>query len=149
MKPPSYYKARLGLHRPYFTSASNTPTEAAQRVRKMNQSLRAYLEEMNVSSAMLDAMTAVPSDQIRWITPVEANRLGLLDIDPVYEEYSDGKHAAKLGITRTEYLARKAQFKEQCQSRFLDSEPEFCECVDRVKFRGPGDKWLCDLRTNP
>ena len=145
----SYYKARLGLHRPYFTSASSTPTEAAQRVRKMNQSLRAYLEEMNVSPALLDAMTAVPSDQIRWITPVEANRLGLLDIDPVYEEYSDGKQAAKLGITRTEYLARKAQFKEQCQSRFLDSEPEFCACVDRVKFRAPGDKWLCDLRTNP
>lgn len=142
----SYYKARLGLHRPYFTSASSTPTEAAQRVKKMNGSLRAYLEEMNVSPVLLDAMTAVPSDQIRWITPVEANRLGLLDIDPVYEEYSDGKQAAKLGISRTEYLARKAQFKEQCQNRFVDSDPEFCACVDRVKFRAPGDQWLCDLR---
>ena len=99
---------------------------------------------MNVSTGLLDAMNAVPSDQIRWVTPAEVNRLGLLDVDPVYEEYTDGKQAAKMGISRTEYLGRKAQFKEQCQANFGYWQPEFCACVDRVKFREPGDKWLCD-----
>lgn len=140
----TYYKARIGLHRPYFTSASSSPAEASQRVRAMNASMRAYFEEMNVSPALLDAMTAIPSDQIRWITPAEVNHLGLLDIDPAYEEYSDGKQAAKLGISRAEYLGRKAEFKSQCQAKFSYLQPEFCACVDRVKFRAPGDKWGCD-----
>jgi ATP-dependent protease ClpP protease subunit len=140
----SYSTARIGLHRPYFDSASSSPAEAGQRIKALNASLRAYLEEMNVSTALLDAMNAVPSDQIRWVTPAEVNSLGLLDVDPVYEEFTDGKQAAKMGISRTEYLGRKAQFKEQCQARFGYWQPEFCACVDRVKFRGPGDKWLCD-----
>jgi ATP-dependent protease ClpP protease subunit len=141
-----YYQARIGLHRPYFSTASASTAEASKRIKAMNASLRRYLEEMNVSPALLDAMNAVPSDQIRWISPAEANQLGLLDLDPVYEEFSDGKQAAKLGVTRQEYLARKARFKQECQARYTWMDREFCECVDRVKFRAPGDKWMCDYR---
>jgi hypothetical protein len=142
-----YSDARIGLHRPYFRDASRSPQEARQRVGTLNARISSYLQEMNVSPRLLEAMNAVPSDEIRWVTPRELTGLGMLEVDPVYEEYSDGKQAAKLGVSRSEFLLRKARHKD-CQARYSDNSVEFCACVDRSGYRALGDKWLCDLR-NP
>lgn len=142
-----YSKLPIGLHRPYFTSPGDTLKATAERVNQNNDAIRRYLVEMNVSPALLDAMVAIPSEQTRWISAATARDLGMLDVDPVSEEFRDANHASRLGITREAYFGRKLRFQRECSPLDYWSR-EFCDCIDRIGFRAPGEEWACDLEAH-
>lgn len=136
-------RGRIGLHRPYFMSSHRDYANAQQRVVKLNAAIHAYLSEMNVTPTLLDVMNSVPSDQIKFVSEDGARRVGLVEVDPVFEEFLDGQRAAKLGLTRPAYNAVKAKWREQCKP--LDfHDKKYCACIDRIGMRAPGDSYPCD-----
>lgn len=135
---------RIGLHRPYALRSEADYTATKARVDARNTALRGYLSEMNVPASFFEAMNAIPSDQMRYVTPSELTQLGLSEVDPIYEEFKDGESARRLQISRIEYLSRRAQFRDECKPLGYESTA-FCQCVDRIGFRAPGDRWECDI----
>lgn len=113
--PKRSVAGQMLIHRPYGAKGSVQDVQAtAKQWKELQSSIRTYLEEMNIPGSLLDAINAVPSDKPRELTKQELSFYMLDQDDPVYVETQDAKRAAKLGISRTELLARKMQV-EKCQ----------------------------------
>lgn len=105
----------IGVHRPFFaqTQARNF-AEADQRYKKMMISVRAYLNEMNISDDLLRLMIAVPPGEMQVLSPVEAKRIGINGIDPAWDEYMTAREARAYGLNSAELRKRRAVIETQC-----------------------------------
>jgi hypothetical protein len=98
----------VAIHRPYRAAVTELGAEQAQReYEARNAAIAAYLKRMNVPTALLDAMLAVPSHESRVLSEKELREYGLSESDPVYEEETNIASAKALGISISEYLGRK------------------------------------------
>jgi len=110
----------VGIHRPYSTDLTpQSFSEAQRRYRALEAAAKDYLLEMNLPESLFEAMVRVPPESIRILTTLELERFGLSQDDPVAEEIGDAKEARELGITKTEYLRRKARREKVCPPQDL------------------------------
>lgn len=99
----------VGIHRPYTPQIGELDIQQAQEdYRSTQDKVKAFLRDMNLSDQLYDAMVQVPSEQIRNLDFTELKYFGLNLTDPVEVEYIDSAGAAKYGISKAEYLKRKA-----------------------------------------
>jgi ATP-dependent protease ClpP protease subunit len=105
----------VGIHRPFFaqTQAKNF-FDADQRYKKMMNSVRTYLQEMNISDDLLRMMVAVPPGEMQVLSPVEAKRIGINGFDPAWDEYVTAREARTYGLTSAELRKRRAVIETQC-----------------------------------
>lgn len=73
-----------------------------------------YLSEMNVDRTLADDMMKTRPENIRMLTPGDLNHYGLLERDPVSEETAAVKEASEYGLSRAEYMKRKAKASQVC-----------------------------------
>jgi len=110
----------IGIHRFYFSSLpASANTADIQAVRnKQKEHIKSYLEEMNVSSQLLDAMEATPPEAMRMLKVKELASFGLAGRDPVYDEKTVAEGAASVGVSSSEYRKRTVEAKAYCQKLF-------------------------------
>jgi hypothetical protein len=100
----------------------------------MRDKLVAYLSSMNVDRALADDMMKIPPENIRYLTPADLNRYGLLERDPVAEETAALKEASKYGLSRSEYMKRKASIKEVCARPY---DKSYADCAAKIFSGNP------------
>lgn len=70
----------VGIHRPYFLSASDT-NKSAEQIEDNYQSvldvMRRYLQEMNVDVRLADQMLRIDPDRVRYLTRAELDEFGI------------------------------------------------------------------------
>jgi len=83
----------------------------------------------------------VPSEQVRWLSISEQDALGILGTDPTYDDYQDSQAARIRGISKQEWLRRKARADRECPSPPLNAPPggkQYARFVDcRSNIYGP------------
>lgn len=113
---------KYGIHRPYSTRYTNSNTDAKLSYNKINKLVGDYLEQMNITPRLLEAMNAVPPGKIRWLKDNELKDMGIDGIDPVHSDLRNSDLAKRLGITKSELYARKQKAEKDC-AHFLKPEP--------------------------
>jgi hypothetical protein len=100
--------ARVGIHRPKFDSeyfADLTPDHARTIYDSMLREVQKYfLVDMSGSDEAFRLMMAIPSDQLRWLTYDEVNRLNLLGADPAWDEYLEAQRIKEYGLERWSFI---------------------------------------------
>lgn len=74
---------------------------------------------MNLPESLFDAMVRTPPESIRRLTAVELQNFGLSQDDPVAQEIDDAEEAREFGLSKEEYLRRKARRERVCQPQDL------------------------------
>lgn len=101
--------ARVGIHRPYSTNTDPTSFDDLQaKTTNLGVDVSAYLSEMNIPSSLYESMKLVPSENIKILGDPELEAFGLNDKDPVFVELIDNAGAKLAGVSKSEFLARKA-----------------------------------------
>ena len=105
------------IHRPYRATSVVLGWQEAQRQYEIrNTTIRNYLQHMNVSPALLEAMNSIPPEDFRTLAVDELKLYGLLGRDPVYQEELYAAEARRLGITMMQYLGRRKRYNECTQA---------------------------------
>jgi hypothetical protein len=106
----------LGVHRPYFRSlaASETYLSVSQKRSAQIASLRAYVEELGGSPALVDLMESIPPERLLLLTDEERIQFRLDGEDPAWEEIRTADKAAVYGLTSQEYRQRRRQAETEC-----------------------------------
>ena len=128
------------IHRPYFSDGDQATTreQAQANYEKLGNLVRDYLQDMNVSPALWDAMVAVDPSDSHILTSEEQNKFGLLARDPVEDEMRRQDFAKKLGISASEFVRREALTKQACaQATSLEEASVWTDCYQRI-MRGTG-----------
>lgn len=129
---------KVGIHRPYSQQTKKRDyNEVQKEQRRISALAKSFLEEMNLSSMLYDAMVRVPPENIRFLSKDELEEYGLSQIDPVEEEIFNASDARKYGLSKTEFLKRKGKAKSICASKYSRGEisgqfDEYFNCTDRI-----------------
>ncbi|NMG43812.1 hypothetical protein GPA22_08720 [Aromatoleum toluvorans] len=128
----------VGIHRPFSTDTGAKDYDTAQReYRELQTLVRMFFQDMNVSDTLYDAMLRVPPENIRVLTRDELLAFGLEGLDPVQQEILDSSEAQRYGISRAEYLRRKALAAQACDGVLQAGQfTAFWECDERIKSSG-------------
>lgn len=119
-------EGRIGIHRPYSVERKELTFGEQQKAHdNLNNVVRSYLKEMNIHEGLLDAMNTVPPERIRYLSPDDIQSFGLGDIDPVEGELQDSSMAARIGISKQEYLRRKALAEDVCEPLIQGENADF------------------------
>lgn len=122
----------IGIHRPYSLSTEKRDYDNVQREHIRIASLaKAYLAEVNVSPALFDAMMRIPPEQIRILSPSELDIYGISETDPVEQELEYAAEARRYGLSKMEYLRRRAAADVSCADQYR-----------RVTTSGDFDDWV-------
>lgn len=112
---------RVGIHRPYSAAYSPSLSVSDQRYKTISASVERYLRMMNMPPRLMEAMNAVPPEQIRWLTESEADEFGIGGDDPVWKDRWDSVNAQSRGISKPEYYSRVRRAKEKCGAMIQDA----------------------------
>lgn len=106
----------VGLHRPYFGALPPNLTSAdiTNRRNKLKEQIATYINEMNVTSRLLDLMEAIPPEKMKMLTDAELEDLGLNASDPVWDEKVVANTAALHGVSSVEFRNRRANSEAKC-----------------------------------
>jgi ATP-dependent protease ClpP protease subunit len=126
---------RIGIHRPYSTGYSQSLSESEQRYKTLNAAVAQYFGAMNMTPRLIEAMNAVPSDEIRWLTKDEMNAMGLGVPDPIWQDRSDSLWAERYGVTKQEYYRRKQMAVSRCEV-FVAVNAAHQRCQEDVMMTG-------------
>lgn len=109
----------VGIHRPYSLRIDQRDYAAIQKdQRRIATFAKTYLEEMNLPPQLYDAMVRVPPEKIRVLSEKELEDFGLVQTDPVEQELQDDAGARKYGLNKIEFLRRKAEVGQACDSQW-------------------------------
>jgi hypothetical protein len=107
----------VGIHRPYLVELKGaiSVSDVAKMRKEINQQIRIYLDEMDVSATLLDKMLSTPPDQMRYLDHAELAELRLSIDDANFEEKMIAEKAAMYRLTSSEYRARNSEAKLICE----------------------------------
>lgn len=127
---------RIGIHRPFsLTTKQRTYDEIQVQQRRLNAIAKAFLEEMNVSPRLLEAMNRVSPEEIRVLSSAEMEEFGLGAVDPVQQEFRDAENAREYGLSMQEFFRRKAIVQTICGLPFFAGPyfaPSYTSCRDGI-----------------
>lgn len=128
----------IGIHRPYSSRTDKRDYQAIQLdQRRLAKLAKNYLEEVNVSPSLYDAMVSIPPEKIKILSKAELDSYGLLELDPVFQELVDAAAARKRGLSKLEYIRRKAQVNVTCAGmyevgRYTGNFDSYRECESAI-----------------
>lgn len=130
------------IHRPYRAAAETYGYDDAQAdFQQRGLRIRAYLEEMNVSSSLYEAMLAVPSESGRRLTREELAYYRIGQDDPVWAEERNAAEAKRRGLSMPEYLQRM-QNVDQCLLRMYSQNYDSLSLDEELRARSQcNDLW--------
>jgi hypothetical protein len=106
----------VSIHRPYFTRLDPNlpPQQVDARYKMLTRGIYDFLSEMNVPTALADAMFAVPPTQAHRLSHTELSKYLLNQHDPAYDERMVAQDAARFNISAIDYRSRKATAAREC-----------------------------------
>jgi hypothetical protein len=107
---------KVGIHRPYLEVPKDavSPSKVSELFQKTLQDIRSYFREMNVSEGLADAMLRINPENMRVLDNTALNSFGLTYEDPIARETRELMIAQKYGLSRQEYMRRKALANSRC-----------------------------------
>jgi len=108
--------AKIGIHRPFSTGQATSVAERRKEFGILAELVKTFLREGGVSERLWEDMVRIPPEHMRLLSQEEALDYGLVGKDPAYADYVDSQEARRYGLSKTEYLKRKAMLKELCDS---------------------------------
>jgi len=124
----SLIAGRYGIHRPYAIRYTDSDADAKRSYEAINKLTKDYLEQMNITPRVLEAMNAISPGEIRWLTRAERVELGIQGTDPVWDDRTDSAYAKRLGISKREFYERKQRAERICLSNSRMSMEEKLRC---------------------
>lgn len=126
-------EVRLGLHRPYFTNPQQATAQGYQSFQseynKVIEAHHDYFSDMKIGTGLLESMIKIPSNQIRWISVAEAERLSLIGEDAAYAEWRRANRITTKGET---CVAWEDRHFSQCFARSLSGAESMEACEKRT-----------------
>ena len=124
---------KVGIHRPYFVQLdSKYSAEEIRRIRlAQNKSIKEYLSEMDVAESLLDAMLAIPAEQLKVLTLNELTQYRLVGPDANYEEKRTSENAREWFLSSAEYRKRNAVVTAECDALGYATE-EHTKCKWKI-----------------
>lgn len=109
---------KIGIHRPYFSDLNkNLSTIEIKKYREdLNNEIKKYFEEVDVSQTLLDAMLAVPPEDMRILSLGELNGYRLGFEDATFNEKVISMDAKKYGMTSADYRKREVIARYKCNT---------------------------------
>lgn len=108
---------KVGIHRPYSIDTKvRDYSESQKEYHSLQRIAKSFLSEMNLPDQLYEAMVRTPSEKIRVLSDSELEAYGLNQTDPVEEELQDSYDARRYGLSKQEFLKRKALAEEICWS---------------------------------
>ena len=144
-----FVRGEVGIHRPYSTYVGKRDYESTQNeYRRTETAVRAYLREMNLPGQLFEEMVVVPPEKIRILSDKELEAFGLSGTDPVEQDTEDATNASNYGISKTEYIRRKASVDRVCPSLdlFPTTDDQWNQWEDHIYCR-EAYMFGLDLRT--
>lgn len=106
--------AKIGIHRPFSTGHAQSVAERRKEFNILAQLVKTFLRDGGVSERLWEDMVKIPPENMRLLSQEEVTDYGLVGKDPAYADYVDSQEAKRYGISKTEYLKRKAVIKDLC-----------------------------------
>lgn len=114
----------VDIHRPYLRQDSaDTPEEQRTQYGRIESDVRAYLQEMNVSTELLDLMMRIPSTDSHRLSEAELLRFGLSTNDPYVDQADLAREAKRFGVSTEEYIRRKTLADRFCEPDWPATDP--------------------------
>lgn len=124
----------VGIHRPYGIGISASVQESQSAYARINALLSSYFQEMNVPRKLLEAMNAVPPDEVRWLDYDQDSAYGISGTDPAWQDYQDSRVAENLGITKETLYKRRSIATTSCSQEQDFTQRMLCE--DKIVRQG-------------
>ena len=129
---------RIGIHRPFSGRTDPRDYQSVQlEQRRLAKLAKEYLEEVNISPALWDAMVRVPPEKIRLLSRPELDNFGISELDPVEQELEDAAEAWKYGLSKIEFMRRKAHVDASCERELRSGKEmgnfdKYYDCRSRI-----------------
>jgi len=120
------------IHRPYATRYIESDVAARRSYDRINRLTKEYLEQVNVTQRVLEAMNAVSPGDIRCLTKSERADLGIEATDPIFDDRTTSAYAKRIGITKRELYERQQRAKAICLSSSRMSVEERGRCYQDI-----------------
>jgi hypothetical protein len=104
--------AEIMIHRPYSDSTDISFAQAKSNFAKIERIAVSQFKRVGVSADLWDTMMRIPPHMARRLSLEEWFKYGLIGDDPAYADAEDSRMARHIGITKEEYLRRKALYDE-------------------------------------
>ena len=117
-------EGKVGIHRPYFEVPQQqvSSDRVKELYQKTLQDIRAYFGEMNVSEQLADLMLRTNPENMRVLNDAALNAYGLTFEDPIAQEARELADAQSIGVSRQEYIRRKALADTRCGTIFVSTK---------------------------
>jgi hypothetical protein len=120
---------KVGIHRPYLEQGQ--VGSSIEHIRKrqdlIRSEIRRYLNEVDVSSELLDRMLSTPPEEIRFLAEAELKALRLSGKDASFEEFEVTRDADIYSISNGEYRRRSALAERVCKTIKDDGKRSVCQ----------------------
>lgn len=106
----------VGIHRPYFENLPNNATlgEVRSQRARLEEVIKNYLTDMDVSVRLIEDMLAVPPSQMKILSESDLNAYRLSGVDPTQNEIDVAQKAKFYGISSAEWRRRDAIAENRC-----------------------------------
>lgn len=126
----------VGIHRAYkLNDLSTKPADQKSFQKKIENLIKDYLNEMNISTTLYDDANRVPPEKNKILTHEELALYGLNEDDPYYHDAQISKFASRLGITSSEYIERLARKNSICV-KFSSNPDKQTDCYIKIVNEG-------------
>lgn len=112
-------RPRIGIHRPhlYMARGSESQENLRERMRSIKTNMEQYLDNMGISSQLIEMIFSLPPETIRWLEEDEARLLGILGTDSAWDEYKTAQEAASVGLSSSDYRSKSMEAIEYCKRK--------------------------------
>ena len=127
----------LGIHRPYLSNAKNnlSSVELRKIITQMNEDVRAYLSEMNISDELYNLMLSIAPEEVKFIGYDELKKYRLVGKDNYFEESMTYEYAKRYDLSLIEYRKRNQIASKKCfTNEYLSSNDHYkpTDCLNSV-----------------
>ncbi|WP_146204427.1 hypothetical protein [Massilia glaciei] len=126
-------KGRVGIHRPFVTDLSLGGEAGAATLGRVVEQVKTYLDMKGIAPGLAEDMFSVEPHKIRYLEAEELTRYRLDQTNYLKQERRDIESAKELGVTRQEFIARKARMNAEC-TEILDYDVKLA-CVRRTMYK--------------
>jgi hypothetical protein len=119
---------KVGIHRPYAVQglAGSSIDDIRKRQDVIRSEIRRYLNEVDVSSELIERMLSIPPEEIRFLAEAELKALRLFGKDASFEEFEVTQGAEIFSITNAEYR-RRSTLKQRVCKNYKGYEESICQ----------------------
>ncbi|MDA9219580.1 ATP-dependent Clp protease proteolytic subunit [Luminiphilus sp.] len=133
-------RGSIGIHRPFDYEVSSLPSSYSQYLARYDaimEEMRRYLRKFGVSPQLVDDMSVVPSDDIKYLTLEEQDVYGLGQQNIAQAEYQKAQQISRCGAEfikkRTAYFNDQNRKRKKACDKLIDDR-DYVRCQQKYSF---------------